>query len=375
MSLADPASQLPRSNETWQIARIRLPLWIDTDEGLPFRPWCVAVLRSPDEVFVQDPDEEEEPPSVEEVAEMVVEAARQSELLPRRLLVAEDGLADDLRRHLAVLDVEIEQVEGLPELSEALDSRVPPLFEDDPGLLTGEGVTLEQLASFAEAAAAFVRAEPWRHLNEEDRIRIESPETIPVRFAIILGLDVLTRGALFLREPPEEGAAPELQDSWLIHYLPPWMVPTQDLYAWERHGLALAGEDDHPMVSKVGDDKRRPDAGLLDAVEAFLRAIAVTAEDEMDSGRWEKIVETGRGPMRLVLSLPDLLHPAEPAITEDEEDLFAEAPSEDLPDSPEAPETPQSAAWDLVDQAGPAPTDDAGCGLDPSGNPRCTPGS
>jgi tetratricopeptide (TPR) repeat protein len=356
MSLADPASQLPRSDETWQIARIHLPLWIGPDEGVPFRPWCVVVLRPPDGVFVQDPDEGNEPPSADEVAETVVEAARQSGLLPRRLLVAEDGLADDLRRHLTELDVEIEQVDSLPELSEALDSRVQPFFRDDPGLLAGEGVTLEQLASFAAAAAAFARAEPWRHLNGEDRINIESPEASPVRFALILGAHVPTRGALFLPEPPEEGDAPELHDPWLILYLPPWIVPTQDLYAWERHGLALAGEDNHPMVSKTSDNKRRPDAGLLDVFEAFLRAIAATTEDEMDSGRWEKVVETGRGPVRLVLSLPDLLHPAEPGFRDDEEDLFAEVWSEEdfeaaSPEPPEAPDSPQRAARDLVNQA------------------------
>lgn len=349
MSLANPALQLPGSDETWQVARFRLPLWIGPDEGVPFRPWCVAVLRPPDGLFVQDPDEEDEPPSVEEVAETVVEAARQSGLLPRRLLVAEDGLADGLRRHLTGLDVEIEQAGSLPELDEAIDARVQPFFRDDPGLLTGEGVTLEQLASFAEAAAAFVRAEPWRHLNEEDRILIESPEASPVHFAMILGWSPLTQGAVFLPEPPEEGADPELLDPWLIHFVSPWMVPTQDLYTWERHGLALAGENDHPRISN--DNMRRPDAGLLDIFEAFLRAVAVTTEDEMDSGRWEKVVETGRGPVRLVLSLPDLLHPLEsdsrPVFVMDEEDLFGE-PS---PEPPEAMDSPKRAARDLADQA------------------------
>lgn len=352
MSLANPALQLPGSDETWQVARFRLPLWIGPDEGVPFRPWCVAVLRPPDGVFVQDPDEEDEPPSAEEVAETVVEAVRQSGFLPRRLLVAEDGLADGLRRHLTGLDVEIEQAGSLPELDEAIDARVQPFFRDDPGLVAGEGVTLEQLASFAAAAAAFVRAEPWRHLNEEDRIHIESPEASPVRFAMILGWSPLTQGAVFLPEPPEEGADPELLDPWLIHFLPPWMVPAQDLYTWERHGLALAGENDHPRVSN--DNGRRPDAGLLDIFEAFLRAVAATTEDEMDSGRWEKVVVTGRGPVRLVLSLPDLLHPQEPDLFPgfpfDDEDLFGEAPIEETFELPLA-ETPQSAAQDLADQA------------------------
>lgn len=395
MSLANPVFpvlrpvlRLPQSEETWQIARFRLPLWLDSDDGPPLRPWCVVGLRPPAEVFVQDLKKEDEPPPAEEVVEAFVETARRAGFLPRRLEVAEDGLVDDLRRylrhlrHLASLDVEIVRVESLPQLSDALDARVQPFFQDDPGLLAGEGVTLDQIASFAEAAAVFARAEPWRHLGGEDLIHVESPEAGALRFAFILGSAIPERGVLFLPEPQEETAteSPEPESPWMIRFMPPWMVPTQDLYIWERYGLALAGEGGHPLATNAGDDTRRPDAGLLDRFEAFLRAIADTTEDEMDSGRWEKAVETWRGPVRLVFSLPNLLQPPELdwdddledlpdeewldevfAIEADEahdeedeedeedetdEDLFAEAPGEAT-----APETPEIAARNLVEQA------------------------
>src|SRR4029077_11220323 len=39
------------------------------------------------------------------------------------------------------------------------------------------------------------------------------------------------------------------------------------------------------------------------------RARTATAEEDLDSGRWETRVATAAGPLRFVLSLPDLLEP------------------------------------------------------------------
>lgn len=359
------AERLPRSEETWQIARLRLPLWIDQDDDSPpFRPWCVVGLRLPSNFFVREQTFVDEAPPAEQVAEALEDAATQMRVLPLRLQVAEAGLADDLRPLLSRHGIQVEPAESLPELNEAVDSRVQSFFLNDPGLLAGDGVTLEQVASFAEAAASFARAEPWRHLEEWDRIEIESPGTGPAPSAIVLGSTDEERGILFLSETPDARS----EGPWLVVYAPPWEVSTQDLYTWERHGLALAGEDLHPLVSSPAGSGLRPDAGLLDRLEAFLRAIAVSTEDEMDSGRWEKTVETARGPVHMVLSLPDLLHPPVPDWSDDFEDLPDEEwLDERLPDedekelaragepgdeaAPAIPDSPESAAWKLVEQA------------------------
>ncbi|HEX3127402.1 MAG TPA: hypothetical protein VH394_08735 [Thermoanaerobaculia bacterium] len=355
MSVAHLALQLPMSDETWQVARFPLPIWVEPDdEGPPFRPWCVVGLRPQDELFVENADDKvDEPPPAERVAEALVEASTQAGHLPRRLLVAEDGLAEDLRQHLAGLRIEVEQVGRLPQLGEVLDTRVQPFFKDDPGFLAGEGVTLEQVASFAEAAASFARAEPWRHLGEMDRIEIESPDVGPMPSALVLGSAGMEHGVVFLPETEEAGS----EEPWLMVYMPPWEIPVQDLYTWERHGLALAGENRYPRVSNPGGSVR-PGPGLLARFEAFLRAIAVTTEDEMDSGRWDKTVETGRGPVRMILSLPGVLHPGtldeglEDLLEEDE--LAFEDPLDETADlfmaGPEA-SGPEAKARDLVGQA------------------------
>lgn len=206
--------------------------------------------------------------------------------------------------------------------------RVPPSGKSDDGLglLSGDGVTLEQVSSLAEAAASFARAEPWRHLEEEDLIHVEAPSTGPFRFASILGSISQERGILLLSEPRKTGAT-EIEELWMLQYLDARTIPSSDLVLWERHGLALAGENDYPWLSNPRDESRRPDAGLLDRVEAVLRALAVTAEDELDSGRWEKTVETSRGAVRVVLCLPDLLNPPEPE-WDDRVDALAEEAEE-----------------------------------------------
>ncbi|HEX3127400.1 MAG TPA: tetratricopeptide repeat protein [Thermoanaerobaculia bacterium] len=304
MSLANPEpSQLPRSEETWQVALLRLPLWMEPEDHSPFRPWCVLALRLPVGALLENLTPEETEPSAGRVGERLVEAAGEVGALPGRLQVADAGFAGDLRQALAPYGLDVEQVESLPELDEATDALIRELFEEEPGLLAGEGVTLEQVASFAEAAASLARAQPWRHLAEIDRLQIEAPERGLARLACVLGWTGPERGLLF---SPELG-----QEPWLIHFTAPWMIAAHDLYLWERHGLAVAGEEDHPRVSTPAGDGRRPDSRLLDIFEGVLRALAVTTEDEMDSGLWEKTVETGLGPVRLVLSLPDLLHPPE----------------------------------------------------------------
>lgn len=89
----------------------------------------------------------------------------------------------------------------------------------------------------------------------------------------------------------------------------------------------------------------------------------------MDSGRWEKTVETGLGPMRMILTLPELLHPPEPdwdddlgdladeewldeALLDDAEELLVSAEDLDMNSGPAGePPTPEAQAQRLVYRA------------------------
>ena len=52
---------------------------------------------------------------------------------------------------------------------------------------------------------------------------------------------------------------------------------------------------------------KRPTRAELHQIEAVLRALADTGEDELDSGRWTKAVTTAAGPRSLTLTLPLLI--------------------------------------------------------------------
>jgi tetratricopeptide (TPR) repeat protein len=190
----------------------------------------------------------------------------------------------------------------------------------DPGPLAGDGMTRERVASLAEAAASFARAEPWRHLEEEDLIHIEAPQAGPVRFASVLGSITRERGILFLSEPRQPGAV-EIEELWMLQFRDAGTIPPSDLF-----------------LSDPRDESRRPSAGLLDLIETVLRALAVTTEDELDSGRWEKTVETSRGAVRIVLCLPGLLSPPEPEWDEQVDALAEEAEDAEKAEEEEWPE-------------------------------------
>ncbi|NIA22542.1 MAG: hypothetical protein GWP05_11405 [Anaerolineaceae bacterium] len=59
-------------------------------------------------------------------------------------------------------------------------------------------------------------------------------------------------------------------------------------------------------------EPHRADAATLAYVEGLMRALATTTEEEFDTGRWTKHVETFDGPVDYVLSLPLVLHPPTP---------------------------------------------------------------
>lgn len=190
------------------------------------------------------------------------------------------------------------------------------------GPLAGEGVTVEQMASFAEAAALFAAAEPWRHLGISDPVQVEAPGVPPeVRYLCLEGQGGLQQGLVFHRDPGffQERDLERLQERaleegfWSLTLSPAAEVPPEDLDLWMRHRLPLSRDRTFPVAAFLGGAERvlRPDARVLDLFEGLLRALAATTEDEMDEGRWTKEVTTHLGPATFVLSLPLLLDPPE----------------------------------------------------------------
>jgi hypothetical protein len=181
-----------------------------------------------------------------------------------------------------------------------------------PGILESHGVTPDRLRSFADAAAAFYAARVWEQLANEDLV-IVSGETIPrsMRHISVLGQGGQEYGlAFFDSRKAFEGTLDLVEPdrsadrAHSMTFGPIDELPFGDVDAWLDYALPVAGPRAYPLIADMRRDGtvRRPDARELTGAEALLRALAATREDELDSGRWRKRVETFDGAAELSLT-------------------------------------------------------------------------
>jgi tetratricopeptide (TPR) repeat protein len=395
-----------RPFETWQVGAVRLPVWFPRQNGDPFRAWVACCLNlDSGTVMSSEPGTEEEISSMLENA--ISRAGKAWRSRPARVQVADAAWAGALEELLSPHGVTIEVRPEPRELGRVLANlqRHMALEDSRPGPLAGAGVTLERLAAFARAAAGFLEATGWRHLNEEDRLRIEAPdveaelrcftlthggrsapelsffpdpeELFPDSGNLLSAADLSPEDELDGEGDAEEGDAEDDYDEdedeeddfldeeegWAVELLKPWQAPPEDVDLWERHGLPWAGDGFIPVAGLWEDGVfHRPDHRQLALFEGLLAALATVAEGDLDAGPWETRVSTAEGPVRFVLSLPDLLAPVEEAPTfplftwrvlEGSMGRTRELPAAagDPPLPPAAPETPEERAEALVDRA------------------------
>ncbi len=321
--------------EVWQLGWHRALFWITEEEGgRPFRP-CVLVclsLRTGREQSILPGLAEPEP---EGFRELVAQTARAWRLRPERIEVTDARLAEDLRGFLSTEKVAVELRSDLPELRALEEERARSLRRIlPPAALDAPGVTVERLAAFAGVAARFAAAAPWRHLDPDDFVVLEAAG-LPreLQEAQLLGPPRSAPTVLFHpqetgqepAEEPEDGWDDWEEDDWelepwdewpaeglwKVSLVPPSDLPPEDVEIWLEHGLPLAHSGAYPLaLRRIDELVERPDSRYLRWFEAVLDALASTTEEEMDVGRWEKEVVTSDGPVRLALSLPDVLEPS-----------------------------------------------------------------
>lgn len=323
--------EMPRmAAEVWQGGLVRLPVWIEQGpDGTPYRPWGAfwVSLRTGrvNQQIAPAPDARDPELALEALIEFGLRKSMAG-CRPERIEVSDPALADFLRATIGSSGIGItgvEVVEALPAVKASLRSFAEysagrPLPQD---ALDAPGVTVERMRAFAEAARAFYQAAPWRHLGDEDLIRVEAPEVDGgMRYLTVLGGAGITYGLGFFRQPEELEAMQQVrrpeefvidQDRWTLWFGPLHELSFGDIDLWEQHGLPVASADAYPMAVHLQADGTmdRPDAGALAALEALLLALAASGEAEIDSGRWHKIVRTADAPTPVTLSLPALLEP------------------------------------------------------------------
>lgn len=307
--------------EVWQLGWYREPLWITEQGDRPFRPCtlvCLSLRTGRAELASQDAGE----PGPEEFRDLVMRTARTWRLRPERIEVTDARVAEDLRGLLSKEKVAVELRSDLPELRALQEERMRAVRSSmPPAALDAPGVTLERLSAFAGAAARFAKAAPWRYLSLDDILVLETEDLPPeLRELQVLG-PPHGSGIRFLRPmavetedfdfDEEELDWEEWSDEdglWKMTLVAPSDLPPEDVEIWLEHGLPLAHSNAWPLALSCLDGER-PDARVLQGLQVVLDALASTTEEEMDTGRWEKEVVTSDGPMRLVLTLPDLLLP------------------------------------------------------------------
>lgn len=315
-----------RPAAVWQVAVVRLPFWLRGEDGETFRPEAALCIDGKEDlVEATEPELEGAVAAAELVRTVLVRAIRSWGHVPDTLAIADPALAAGLRKELTgtgvsvAVEPELKALEGV--LALMAESFVQGMTL--PDVLSGEGVTLEGVAAFARAAQRFQEAAPWRFLSNEDLVRVEAPKMkAGLRDVVVMGEGGMQQGLMFFQSPGQfeavERGEAEIRMAmigegvWAVSFEDPEEALPADLEIWERHDLPTAGGL-LPVAARLGRSPERPDARLLAFFEGLLAALAETTEEEIDSGRWEKKVETARGPLRFRLALPGLLERIEEA--------------------------------------------------------------
>lgn len=366
-SLVKRFTTMPRrSDETWQGAIVPLPffaplvgpgsvpererlvVWVNLATGAaaladvtPAESAAETFVRSFLELGLRDRKSREGRPSQIEVNDPTLGDAIKTAL-------KDDALQVVLKPALDQVDVEAKAF-----LKESIRHDVPP------GLLEGQGVTIERVRAFAAAAAAFYRRHLWDDLTIEDFLQIDSPGAQTGMGGC--SLDSLDGSILFYESreefeaihgvddefdddvdsegentdvipfgdeddvdvDPEDDEDDDLEDEddvddtdteddvpeWSIDFMTIQGMLPWDLDMWENGNLPVAAPTAYPRFqgARIGAAGEPIDSGRLAFAEGLLRALAETTESDLDSGRWTKRVVTADGPVDFALSLPLLL--------------------------------------------------------------------
>ena len=244
---------------------------------------------------------------------------KQLEGRPAAIQVEDRVLKDALEARRADLDADVVLVPSLPELTAVLrDLQEGASGDTRPNLLDDPAITVQMVRAFAEVAAEFHRAAPWRLFDNADLIIVEHggvPRSVS-RVSVMgaggeeFGLAFYETQAQF--ERLMDGRVPER--AFGVTFEPCDGLPFGDVDLWEDEHLPVDGDEGYPLAAefRARGVMRRPTSDELAAIEGLLRAIATVTEEELDRGTWNTSVSTSRGPLQLTLTLPEVVEALDP---------------------------------------------------------------
>jgi len=315
----------PADGDTWQIAYIRSPTWVD-DGGFPYRPWGALAVSFEHGLIGHSDLVHPGELKIDLVLEAMDSLTEVTGTRPALIEVQDFDLAAELKTTLDDNTITIQRREDLPLIREPMEAMTRKLTEGEPfeAIVRIPGVKIEHVRGFADAAVAFHSAEVWEKLASYDIIEVAAPRPEPnVRFACVLGghgqygLGFAAERRLLEQDETDPDRAFEqlANDSlWSVTFHQPWEVPIVEHDAWQDHDLPTDPDGHIPAAVLYGPKRRvrRASPKMLAFFEGVFRVLADTTDDELDSGMWTKAVENSAGPLELSLSLPDVLSPPHP---------------------------------------------------------------
>jgi tetratricopeptide (TPR) repeat protein len=297
----------------------RMASMVGERDQMPYRPRiCVLVDHSSGMILhfeLSQPDDSE--PSL--ITRALNQLGQRLGGLPRQIFTRSPSIATQFKGPLQQIGVDVVVRESLPMVDEAMTSLADgPLAGGtrEKGLMTLPGMTLDHVIAFAEAAKLFYEAAPWHYLCDDDLIEIESPAgPRGTRFTQVLGAGGKTMGLGFvatraLHEQMREGQGLKKGVAyWNLLFNLLDEIPFEDGELWEHHNLPVANERAYPRLARytASSGLTHPKTEDLVWAEGLLRALAASTEAEFDTGRWEKQVQTIKGPALYRFSMPILL--------------------------------------------------------------------
>ncbi len=313
-----------RPRETWQGGLVRSPGWVKEPGRRPYRtvvPIWTSLQTGAVHLGETSRPEDLDPGSA--LAALVDFACDEglAGYRPGRLEVNEPALAERLGEALRDLSIAVVHRESLLAVDRQVESMIEYFtgWPKVPGPLEAPGVTIEGLRAFADAAREFFLAAPWQHLEDVDLIRFETPVPEPgLKFCSVLGASRRTFGLVFFQDAEDlwqmhrdERPATPRNGVWMVTFEEIHEIPLADADLWLDHDLPLAGERAYAfaILLKPGRAVRRAGPAVLTFLEAVLRTLAGTTEEEIDRARWSKRVAAAGGPVEVGFTLPDLIEP------------------------------------------------------------------
>ena len=209
-----------------------------------------------------------------------------------------------------------------------------PRWDISP-LMKSKGMSVARICAFAEAAADFWTAGPWRHFKGETAWEIwPTPKTRAMGACVVVGFSGDAVGIGFLNSSFElyelsqqttvEGQGLTfLHTFWSVHFLPEASAPQTDAALWTKERLPLASSDAFaiPYGTTRWGKELRPSTVQLNLMEALLRAFATITPKEAagpTGTRMTRSVKTFDGQVNLTLTIGASIEPTDPLDPEDQ---------------------------------------------------------